>query len=101
MDPRSGPRPLTGTRVTLFADDSLLTATGRATVTGVTTDGRGYAQLVLDDADPDQHRTLATAKTVQTTLYRDDRRIYESPCLTIGRVWRTENTGAVTLLAKP
>ncbi|MFJ2630121.1 hypothetical protein ACIO6T_44195 [Streptomyces sp. NPDC087532] len=96
-----GTRPIQGDRVDLTAEGTSLTAVGPIVVQGVLKDGRGFVELVLPDADPQQRRDLEKATQFQYWLYRDGALLYASPPLQMRDLRRATDDGALILTGSP
>ncbi|MFJ9380404.1 hypothetical protein [Streptomyces sp. NPDC101455] len=95
-----GHLPIHGDRVQLVTDITSVTITGSITCQGVTREGRGYVELTLPDADPQQRRELERAKWVQYKLFRNSTMLYVSPHLTLSEIRRAKD-GALVLSGSP
>lgn len=95
-----GSTPMHGDTVELTADTLAVTITGKITSRGVLRDGRGFAELVLPDGDPQQRRDLERAKWYQYRLYRGGALLYSSPSLQV-RETRRESDGALVVSGSP
>ncbi|MEU4506960.1 hypothetical protein [Streptomyces sp. NPDC024089] len=96
-----GTRPIHGDRVDLIAAGTSFTAVGAITVQGVLKDGRGFVELVLPDADPQQRRQLEKVTQLQYWLYRDGVLLYASPPLQMRDIRRADGDGALILTGSP
>ncbi|WP_381100078.1 hypothetical protein [Streptomyces beijiangensis] len=74
---------------------------GAIVVQGVLRDGRGFVELVLPDADPQQRRTLEKVTRLQYSLYRDGKLLYASPPLQMTNVRRAADDGALIVTGTP
>ncbi|MFF4361159.1 hypothetical protein [Streptomyces sp. NPDC001604] len=63
-----GPHPLRGDSVYLTIGTTSVTITGNITSRGVVRDGRGFVELTLPDADPQQRRDLERAASYRYEL---------------------------------
>ncbi|MFE4206651.1 hypothetical protein ACFRSX_29700 [Streptomyces goshikiensis] len=73
---------------------------GKVMTRSVLVDGRGFAELVLPDADPQQRRDLERAERYAYELYLDGKLLYSSPVLTL-RDTRRDETGALVVTGSP
>lgn len=96
-----GPRPIHGDRVDLIADGTSFSVVGEIIVRGVLQDGRGFVELVLPDADPQQRRNLEKVTQLQHWLYRDGALLYASPSLQMTEIRRADGDGALILTGAP
>lgn len=62
--------------------------------------GRGFAELVLPDADPQQRRDLEHAGHYQYALYVEGELLYSSPELTLREI-RRDGDGALVVTGSP
>ncbi|MEU9197739.1 hypothetical protein [Streptomyces hundungensis] len=95
-----GQRPMHGDTVTITIDSTAVTITGTITSQGVLREGRGFVELTLPDADPQQRRDLEWAKHFQYELYRGGRLLYSSPPLRLSGTHRTGD-GALVVTGSP
>lgn len=96
-----GPIPLHGDAVQLTTDTTSVTLTGDITSRGILRDGRGFAELTLPDADPEQRRDLEHTKRFQYELLRDGTVRYRSPYLYVREIRRRESDGALVVTGSP
>jgi hypothetical protein len=82
--------------VQITTDTTSLTITSQ----GVVRDGRGFVDLTLPDADPQQRRTLEWAKWFRYELYRNGARLYASPQLALSETRRASD-GALVVAGSP
>ncbi|MEV5568318.1 hypothetical protein AB0L54_36520 [Streptomyces sp. NPDC052196] len=95
-----GPHPMHGDRVQVTTGSLSVTITGAITSQGVLRDGRGFVELRLPDADPQQRRTLEWSKHFQYELYKEGRLLYSSPQLQLSET-RRESDGALVVTGSP
>jgi hypothetical protein len=99
-----GFRPIHGDAVRVVctgASRTEFTAVGDVIVRGVRREGRGYAELVLPDIDPQQRRALTVGDQILFQLHRDGVCVYASDPLKIRDVGRSGSDGAVIVSASP
>jgi hypothetical protein len=89
-----------GDTVQLIAGTLAVTITGKITSRGVVRDGRGFAELVLPDGDPQQRRDLERAAWFQYRLYEGGVLRYSSPHLQVREI-RRESDGALVVAGSP
>ncbi|WP_167366262.1 hypothetical protein [Streptomyces caeruleatus] len=63
-------------------------------------DGRGFVELTLPDADPQQRRDLERATSYRYELYRENTLLYSSPRLTLSETRRARD-GALVVAGSP
>ncbi|MFD7868181.1 hypothetical protein [Streptomyces sp. NPDC059783] len=95
-----GTRPIHGDTAHVFVGTVPLLFTGSITCQGVLEKGRGYVELTLPDADPEQRRLLERSTTYQWELHRDGRRLYSSPLLALHST-RRSGTGSLVVKGAP
>ena len=94
-----GPRSIHGDTVQIIAATSL-TFTGSITSQGVLRDGRGFVELTLPDADPQQRRDLARSQWFQYELYRGGVLVYSSGHLQLTET-RRNDAGELVVSGSP
>ncbi|NUK82170.1 hypothetical protein HRW23_33375 [Streptomyces lunaelactis] len=95
-----GPRPTHGDVAQLTTDTTSVTITGSITSQGILCDGRGFVELTLPDADPQQRRDLERTQWYQYELYRSSALLYSSPQLTLSETRRASD-GALVVTGSP
>lgn len=95
-----GHRPIHGDAVHVTVGADLLVFAGKIMTRGVLSDGRGFAEIVLPDADPQQRRDLERAGRFQYEVYLEGRLLYSSPELTL-RTARRDGDGALVVTGSP
>ncbi|MFC9622779.1 hypothetical protein ACFTXM_23235 [Streptomyces sp. NPDC056930] len=95
-----GPRPMHGDVVQLTTDTTSVTITGSITSQGILRDGRGFVELTLPDADPEQRRDLERTQRYQYELYSSSALLYSSPQLTLSETHRAKD-GALVVTGSP
>ncbi|KMS67241.1 hypothetical protein ACM01_43560 [Streptomyces viridochromogenes] len=95
-----GPHPMHGDTVYLTIGDTSVVITGRIRSQGVLRDGRGFVELTLPDADPQQRRDLERATSYRYELYREDALLYSSPRLALSET-RRAGDGALVVAGCP
>ncbi|MFE7614312.1 hypothetical protein [Streptomyces sp. NPDC057496] len=95
-----GTRPMHGDTAEVTIGTTSMTLTGSITSQGVLRDGRGFVELTLPDADPQQRRDLESAQRYWYRLYGDGVLLYYSPVLTLHEVRRTKE-GALVVTGAP
>ncbi|WP_413751728.1 hypothetical protein NRF20_00110 (plasmid) [Streptomyces sp. R-74717] len=95
-----GLRLVQGDTVQLVTDATSVTITGAITSKGVLLDGRGFVELTLPDADPQQRRDLERSQRYWYQLYRGGALIYSSPHLTLSETRRTGD-GSLVVTGAP
>ncbi|NUK36379.1 hypothetical protein HRW16_16815 [Streptomyces lunaelactis] len=95
-----GPRPMHGDVAQLTTDTTSVTITGSITSQGILRDGRGFVELTLLDADPQQRRDLERTQWYQYELYRSSALLYSSPQLTLNETRRATD-GALVVTGSP
>lgn len=95
-----GTIPMHGDTVRLMIGNSPVIITGSITSQGVRRDGRGFVELTLPDADPQQRRDLERAKSYRYDLYRENALLYSSPRLALSETRRASD-GALVVAGSP
>ncbi|NUK01083.1 hypothetical protein [Streptomyces lunaelactis] len=95
-----GPRPMHGDVAQLTTDTTSVTITGSITSQGILRDGRGFVELTLPDADPQQRRDLERTQWYQYELYRSSALLCSSPQLTLSETRRASD-GALVVTGSP
>ncbi|MFI6730339.1 hypothetical protein [Streptomyces atratus] len=95
-----GQRPMHGDMVQLTTDTTSVTITGSITSQGILRDGRGFVELTLPDADPQQRRDLERTTSYQYELYRSSALLYSSPRLILSEARRTKD-GSLVVTGSP
>ncbi|MFJ1930385.1 MULTISPECIES: hypothetical protein [unclassified Streptomyces] len=95
-----GTRPIHGDTLHLTTDTTTTTITGAITCERILREGRGFVELTLPDADPEQRRTLEYAKSYQYDLYRGGALLYSSPPLRISGIRRISD-GSLVVTGAP
>ncbi|MFE9367764.1 hypothetical protein ACFYNN_34435 [Streptomyces sp. NPDC006978] len=95
-----GPQLMHGDAVRLTTDTTSRTITGDNTSQGVLRDGRGFVELVLPDAGPEQRRDLERTQRYQCELYHSGALLYSSPQLTLSGT-RREQDEALVMAGSP
>ncbi len=95
-----GPQPIYGDAVHITTSTDTLVFAGKIMTRGVLSDGRGFAELVLPDADPQQRRNLERAQRYEYELYLDGEVLYSSPDLTL-RDTQRDKDGALVVTGSP
>lgn len=95
-----GPNPMHGDTVYLTIGTTPVLITGSITSQGVVRDGRGFVELTLPEADPQQRRDLERATSYRYELYREKALVYSSPRLTLSGT-RREKDGALVVAGSP
>ncbi|MFJ9574762.1 hypothetical protein ACIRQF_00020 [Streptomyces sp. NPDC101191] len=95
-----GRRPIYGDAVHITVGADLLVFAGKIMTRGTLSDGRGFAELVLPDADAQQRRDLERAGHYQYEIYLEGRLLYSSPELTL-RDTRRDDAGALVVTGSP
>ncbi|MFF5282459.1 hypothetical protein [Streptomyces sp. NPDC013171] len=95
-----GQRPIHGDAVHITIGNDLLVFAGKISTQGILRDGRGYAELVLPDADPQQRRDLERAGRYTYTLYLEGEELYTSPGLVLREI-RRDGHGALVVTGSP
>ncbi|MFE5097881.1 hypothetical protein ACFRCI_48545 [Streptomyces sp. NPDC056638] len=67
---------------------------------GILRDGRGFVELTLPDADPQQRRDLERTQWYQYALYRSSALLYSSPQLTLSEARRAKD-GSLVVTGSP
>ncbi|MFG3112881.1 hypothetical protein ACGF4C_00615 [Streptomyces sp. NPDC048197] len=89
-----------GDAVQLITATISVTITGDILSQGVLRDGRGFVELTLPDADPQQRRALEHATRFEYWLYRRGALVYQSPALTVRETRRIKD-GSLVVTASP
>ncbi|MGW1496904.1 hypothetical protein [Streptomyces sp. NPDC002402] len=89
-----------GDVVQITTDTTSVTITGSITSQGILRDGRGFVELTLPDADPQQRRDLERAQRYQYALYRSSALLYSSPDLKLSGTRRAKD-GALVVTGSP
>lgn len=95
-----GLRPIHGDSVRITTSTGTLLLSGSITVQGVNRDGRGFAELTLPDADPQQRRELERSERFEYELYSNGAQVYASPSLVLRETRRTKD-GSLVLCGTP
>ncbi|MEU2245031.1 hypothetical protein ABZ572_37240 [Streptomyces sp. NPDC018338] len=95
-----GQRPIYGDAVHITVGADLLVFAGKIMTRGVLSDGRGFAEFVLPDADPQQRRDLERAGRYAYTLYLEGEELYVSPGLVLREI-RRDGHGALVVTGSP
>lgn len=95
-----GTRPIHGDSVHISVGKTLLVFTGSITVQGVLEDGRGFVELTLPDADPEQRRLLERSTSYQWDLHRGGGILYSSPYLALHST-RRSGDGSLVVKGSP
>ncbi|MCY0929458.1 hypothetical protein OTB20_25310 [Streptomyces sp. H27-H1] len=91
---------MVGDSVAITTATFSVTITGTVTCQGITENGRGFVELTLPDADPQQRRQLEWSKEYQYNLYIKGQLLYSSPQLALKGTRRTHE-GALVLTGSP
>lgn len=100
MENYPGQRPMHCDAVQLTSDLGWVEITGKIVSQGVFRDGRGFVELTLPDADPEQQRELERAQWYHYELYLGAKRLYWTPQLKLHEMRRTK-TGALVVVGAP
>ncbi|MFH8873201.1 hypothetical protein [Streptomyces griseus] len=95
-----GARPIHGDTVHISVGTTLLILTGSITCQGVLEGGRGFVELTLSDADPEQRRLLERSTSYQWDLRRNGGILYSSPRLSLHSTRRSGN-GSLVVKGSP
>ncbi|MGW2110020.1 hypothetical protein [Streptomyces sp. NPDC001948] len=95
-----GFRLIQGDVVQLVTGVASVTIEGSITSQGILHDGRGFVELTLPDADPQQRRELEQAQRYQYRLYHNETLLYSSPHLILSETRRTKD-GTLVVTGSP